>query len=34
MKNPAFEFIKKKYITAIITEFGVLKYRDFLKKMK
>ncbi len=34
IKNPAFEFIKKKYITGIITEFGVMKYRDFLKKMR
>lgn len=34
IKNPAFEFIPKKYIKAIISEFGVLSYKDFLKKVK
>ncbi|MFC1710667.1 translation initiation factor eIF-2B [Nanoarchaeota archaeon] len=34
IKNPAFEFIKKKYIAGIISELGVLKYKDFLKKVK
>lgn len=34
IKNPAFDFVKKKYITAIISEFGVLKYDEFLKIVK
>jgi translation initiation factor 2B subunit (eIF-2B alpha/beta/delta family) len=34
IKNPAFEFVPKKYITSIITEYGVMSYSDFLKKMK
>lgn len=34
IKNPAFEFVPKKYITKIISELGVLKYDDFLKKVK
>jgi translation initiation factor 2B subunit (eIF-2B alpha/beta/delta family) len=34
IKNPAFEFVNKKYITGIITELGLLKYSDFLKKNK
>ena len=34
IKNPAFEFIKKKYISGIITEFGMMKYGDFLRRMK
>lgn len=33
VKNPAFEFVPKKYIKAIVSEFGVLKYDDFLKKV-
>lgn len=33
IKNPAFEFIPKKYITAIISEKGILKYSDFIKKV-
>ena len=32
IKNPAFEFVDKKYIHSIISEYGILKYRDFLKK--
>jgi len=32
--NPAFEFIPKNLISGIISEFGILKYDDFLKKMK
>lgn len=31
IKNPAFEFIDKKYISKIITEFGIMNYEDFLK---
>jgi len=34
IKNPAFELIKRKYITKIISEFGNLSYRIFLKKVK
>jgi len=33
IKNPAFEFVPKKYITKIITELGILSYSEFLKKM-
>lgn len=31
--NSAFEFIDKKYITGIITEFGKMTYNEFLKKI-
>ena len=34
IKNPAFEFIKRKYITGIISELGNLSYSEFLKKLK
>jgi len=34
IKNPAFELIDKKFITGIISEFGVLSYDKFLKKFK
>ena len=34
IRNPAFEFVPKKYITKIVSEFGVLSYNDFLKKVK
>lgn len=34
IKNPAFEFVPRKYITKIVTEIGVLSYSDFVKKMK
>jgi ribose 1,5-bisphosphate isomerase len=34
IKNPAFEFVDKKYIKGIVTEFGVLKYWEFVRKMK
>ena len=33
IKNPAFEFIPKKYISGIITELGLMKYNDFIKKV-
>jgi ribose 1,5-bisphosphate isomerase len=33
-KNPAFEFVPKKYIKAIVSELGVLSYDKFLKKVK
>ncbi|MFH1311229.1 MAG: hypothetical protein ABIH65_02380 [Nanoarchaeota archaeon] len=34
IKNPAFEFVDKKYITEIVTEFGLMKYGKFVKKMR
>jgi len=34
IKNPAFEFVDKKYIDSIVSEYGVLKYKDFLRKMR
>jgi len=34
IKNPAFEFVHKKYITAVVSELGVLSYKQFLKKVK
>jgi translation initiation factor 2B subunit (eIF-2B alpha/beta/delta family) len=34
IKNPAFEFVPKKYITGIITELGLMKYDEFVRKMK
>ncbi|MEM0465211.1 MAG: hypothetical protein QXW97_00745 [Candidatus Pacearchaeota archaeon] len=30
--NPAFEFIPKKYISGIISEFGILDFKKFIKK--
>ena len=32
--NPAFEFIPKNLIKGLISEYGILKYNDFLKKVK
>ena len=34
IKNPAFELIENKYITAIISELGILKPKQFTKKVK
>jgi translation initiation factor 2B subunit (eIF-2B alpha/beta/delta family) len=34
IENPAFEFVPKKYITKIVTELGILKFDDFVRKMK
>ena len=34
IKNPAFEFVEKKYISGIVSELGVMGYSDFVKKMK
>ena len=34
IKNPAFEFVPKKYIGSIVSEFGVLSYDKFLKKVR
>jgi len=33
IKNPAFEFVPKKYITKIITELGVVGYGEFVRKI-
>jgi len=33
IQNPAFEFVDKKYISGIVTEFGLMKYKKFVKKM-
>lgn len=33
VKNPAFEFVKKKYIKGIISELGFFRYGEFLKKV-
>ncbi len=33
IKNPAFEFVDKKYIKAIVSEFGVLSFKDLLKRV-
>lgn len=33
IENPAFEFVPKKYISKIISEYGVLSYDQFLKKV-
>lgn len=32
IKNPSFEFVPKKYLAGIVTEFGLQKYNDFLKE--
>ncbi|MFH1787603.1 MAG: hypothetical protein ABH811_02330 [archaeon] len=34
IKNPSFEFIKKKYLTGIVTEMGLMKYGEFVKKVR
>jgi translation initiation factor 2B subunit (eIF-2B alpha/beta/delta family) len=33
LKNPAFEFVPKKYIAGIVTEFGLMKYDEFIRKI-
>lgn len=33
IKNPAFEFVPKKYIKGIVSELGLLTYDQFLKKL-
>ena len=33
IKNPAFEFVEKKYITGIVSELGLLSYNKFIKKV-
>jgi ribose 1,5-bisphosphate isomerase len=34
IKNPAFELIKKKWISGIFTELGFMRYKTFLRKVK
>lgn len=34
IKNPAFERIERKFITGIISEFGILKPKEFVKRVK
>jgi translation initiation factor 2B subunit (eIF-2B alpha/beta/delta family) len=34
IQNPAFEFVPKKYIAGIVSELGILKYEDFVKRMR
>ncbi|MDD5012759.1 MAG: translation initiation factor eIF-2B [Candidatus Nanoarchaeia archaeon] len=34
IKNPAFEFVPKKYISGIVTEFGIMKYDKFVGRME
>jgi translation initiation factor 2B subunit (eIF-2B alpha/beta/delta family) len=33
LKNPAFEFVDKKYLSGIVTELGIQRYGDFVRKM-
>jgi len=33
IRNPAFELIPKKYIKGVVSEYGNLKYSDFIKKV-
>lgn len=34
IKNPAFEFVPKKDIKSIVSEFGILNYNEFLKRVR
>jgi len=34
IKNPAFEFVPRKYLRSIISELGNLKYKEFLRKVR
>ena len=34
IKNPAFELIKRKYVTGIVSELGILSYGEFLRKVR
>ena len=34
IRNPAFSLVPKKFITGIISELGLLSYKDFLKQVK
>jgi len=33
-KNPAFDFVNKKLISGIVSEFGILSYKKFIKKAR
>jgi translation initiation factor 2B subunit (eIF-2B alpha/beta/delta family) len=33
IKNPAFEFVEKKFLTGIVSEFGIMKYGDFVRNV-
>lgn len=33
LKNPAFEFVPKKYLKGIVSEYGLMSYEKFLKKI-
>jgi len=33
IRNPAFEFVHKKYITGVITELGIMRYDEFVRRM-
>ena len=32
--NPSFDFVPKKLLTGIVSEFGILPYGKFIKKAK
>ncbi len=32
--NPAFDLVNKKFLTGVVSEFGILKYKDFIKKAR
>ena len=32
--NPAFDFTNKKYLSGVISELGILSYKEFIKKAK
>ncbi|MDO8517218.1 MAG: hypothetical protein Q7S33_03775 [Nanoarchaeota archaeon] len=32
--NPAFDLVEKKFISGVVSEFGILNYNDFIKKAK
>ena len=32
--NPAFDLISKKFVKEVVSEFGVLPYKNFIKKAK
>jgi len=34
IRNPAFEFVPREYIKAIVFELGILRYNDFVKKVE
>jgi translation initiation factor 2B subunit (eIF-2B alpha/beta/delta family) len=34
IKNPSFEFVDKKYISGIVSEFGLMGYNEFVRKIR